>query len=324
MTDYKQYKFHITAFIDTLGYKNAFKKVCDNNCVTSKFSCSTKHSSTNQCALCIERQAVFFDKFSKLFKKIVIDIRNLLKKFNKDNNVNIKIVTFSDNFLFAMPLSSNRYEIINDQDLYAFLTTISAIELFILEKGFLTVGGIDIGPLYLSEEENMVFGKGLISAIEYMNHKSKLPRVYISDYIGTHCMQHDSDILQDYVQHDDNGFYLNIRNYLKLNSQNESKTSKRILKFIDTEIKNHNEISVTKKYLWIREYFESVTGVDRIDRYLKLIDTHPYLFDNTEEPNSIKIVKEQQQILNFQKQLYKYAFEKAIPLTYFDIVLMTT
>lgn len=304
------YELHIVAFIDLLGYKDQFKSYLPQQC--KDFSCNPDIWGSQKCNHCIEKQNEFLYEFNNVFQKI----KN--QKYGLFNESNIKLVNFSDNYLFAMPLRTKDLRAIRDQDLYDFFQIMSAIELmFPLHMKFLVRGGIDIGPLFISEPDNLVFGQGLISSYTLESNKSGLPRIAISQFIGEHCMHSQVDLLRNYVEKDSGGFFLNFKNYYE--SQNDPQIAEcgcRLIDFVVGEAEKHkNNFKLFQKYDWICKYLQNPL----LDRYIELIRTHPYLFFSPGDQKAIEIVTDLVEIRKAQKEWYHKADELGLPNSYFDI-----
>jgi hypothetical protein len=240
------YTLHLIAFVDTLGYKETFPRPCGSD--KNHFSCAPNIWGTEECNACLKEQRNFRDRFFRLSKKIVEEMNGF------DAN-NIRLVTFSDNFLFALPLETRHLVAIIDQDLYKFLEIIRAIQVYMLKNEFIPRGGVDVGLLEISDDSRLVFGKGLVSVVHlegYDEKRIRPPRINLSDYIGQHCLRSDRELLRGCVENDNGAYFLNFKSSTekyagKLGVEN-------IRQFVSGCRERITDESVKKKYIWLEDY----------------------------------------------------------------------
>lgn len=145
-----EYKDHIVAFIDLLGFKEAIKSGKQNDILEllTKFAAQKKFTSA-------------------------IHAYGELQTFDFD------IHAFSDNIVISYPLNKSEDLQIT---LFALTNFISYLAAISLQKGFLIRGGLAIGHLYC--ESGVLFGDALIEAYKMESEIANYPRVIISDNIS--------------------------------------------------------------------------------------------------------------------------------------------
>ena len=144
-----EYKEHIVAFIDLLGFKQA---------------------------VTLERQQEILDLL-QLFSKATNDF--FMEMNQSENSTNFKIIPaisiFSDNVVISIPIRDDipKWGILN-----SISQSITWFAAHALEKKFLIRGGIAKGLLY--HHKNIVFGQALIDAYKLESDLASYPRILVS------------------------------------------------------------------------------------------------------------------------------------------------
>ena len=158
---------HYIAYMDILGYKDFLK---------------SKHKKPEQYLQTI------LDAVERV-KGNVSAFQNTANMFHIDGDLKLKI--FSDNILLCLSVENGDEEI---QRAIVFLLEVASIQRGLaLAHGLLVRGGITIGELYI--DEDLVFGQGLIDAVE-LEAKAEFPCIVVSDEIKKFL----SGMLQDVTQ----------------------------------------------------------------------------------------------------------------------------
>lgn len=161
---------HFIIYFDILGYKDNIKHYGEKNYLKSIF----------------------------LTINTAVDtyIPSMSAQFALASKLKVQYRIFSDNIIIAIKKSTNELE--NIYALYSMLVFMKDLQLtFILELGTFIRGCIHCGNLYF--DKTILFGSGLIEAVEYEN-KAIYPRIIFSneliDYIKN-CEQ--LDLTDDYI-----------------------------------------------------------------------------------------------------------------------------
>ena len=149
-----EYEERITAFVDILGFKDFLNK-----------------TSTTP--------AIIFDLLSRQ-KSVASDNIDIAS-----DDTEFRIQSFSDNIVISVKNTSDAFS-----ELVCYL-----IELFLysLDSGLFIRGGIDVANLYQNEEQNVVFGPGLVQAYDLERLYADFPRIILSKKIVSNISEWRSD-----------------------------------------------------------------------------------------------------------------------------------
>lgn len=152
------YEMRIVAYIDIIGWTER----------TSK----SKVDNKIQRAMNIFEQEHYFNsrEYKERLRKEADERAtiHLIRDFEK-----VECAIFSDNLVISTPIEFEKN----------IFVTIGRIRRILLEEGFLTRGGIAIGPLY--HEENVILGPALIEAVK-LEKEASFPRILCSDSMIRH------------------------------------------------------------------------------------------------------------------------------------------
>jgi hypothetical protein len=143
----------ILVFFDVLGYKEKMKKMGQMNFMKNIY--------------------LTFKIFLKSILKFKFPMDNHSFLFN---NFKFKYKIFSDNVLISIEMSKNPLD--NMNKIIALLNTLCMIQTFFLNHDMVVRGAVHLGDL--CNTNDLLFGNGLISAVEY-EKKAKYPRIIISN-----------------------------------------------------------------------------------------------------------------------------------------------
>lgn len=93
----------------------------------------------------------------------------------------IQFGAFSDHLVFSLPASFGS----------RILTMASTLIRNLLRLGFLTRGAVVLGPLH--HQDNIIFGRALLEAVELEERQAFYPRVLVSDAVVGHCSRLPND-----------------------------------------------------------------------------------------------------------------------------------
>lgn len=217
---------HVIAYLDILGTKDRLK-LNENECIE------------NICA--IHKMIMGMHSNSQMEKDFELTPSSL------------KCNVFSDNFIIAIKCDSEEKI---GMLAYKLSLIVSWLQFKIFANyGYLTRGAIDYGNLFI--DDNSVIGSSLVSAYSLESTNAKVPRVIISPEVSFNikCFIGNDKILNytydaDLTEH---MFYPNFAYYIDINSD-----IIRVNNLIEEYKKEYSDdISVFKKYLWLKYKFES-------------------------------------------------------------------
>jgi len=162
----------------------------------------------------------------------------------------IKFQLFSDNIFLTAPNTA--------QGMKDLIEQVFQLSLTALEKGALLRGAITIGNVSQNDENNIVFGPGLIKAYELESQLAKYPRVIFSkkamDFIKSENM--DNFKSERLRQADDGAWFIDIfcKKILDYYGNWEGTFKPIIESFLSNNIDNP---SIFEKVRWFAEYYNS-------------------------------------------------------------------
>lgn len=187
----------------------------------------------------------------------------IMPKIEYLNIEDIKIKVFSDNILFAYPINN-----LDDKDeIFDAYERVGNLLIFFLSffvsEGILFRGAITVGDLYINDL--MVWGKGLVIAVELEEKVSIFPRIILSEDLlkvfdkfslsglqyeqKFSCMRDSDDcVFFNFFNYEDTD---QMDNHLKLAIQH-------INNDIISEQNNKNRVNVLQKYYWYRNFLHDV------------------------------------------------------------------
>lgn len=181
----------------------------------------------------------------------------------------IGLRVYSDNFLLYIK-EEGQDKVIEDFNALAALTSVVAlIQVKILAQyRILLRGGITKGEFYV--DENIIFGKGLIQAVEIESNKAIYPRVVI-DVDNFSLMNYDS-LWKYLIKKDDDGIY--FVDYFNINIyQNVYFDHEKTIGLIQTL--RGKIILLIKKYC----NYDNLSGQDEINQRSKLIEKYLWVLN---------------------------------------------
>lgn len=179
----------------------------------------------------------------------------------------IGLRVYSDNFLLYIK-EEGQDKVIEDFNALAALTSVVAlIQVKILAQyRILLRGGITKGEFYV--DENIIFGKGLIQAVEIESNKAIYPRVVID--VDSFCLKNYDSLWKSLIKKDDDGIYFvdyfSINHYLAVGLGNPIEIIQTLRKQI---------IFLTNKYC----KYGSLSREDKINQRSKLIEKYLWVLN---------------------------------------------
>lgn len=179
----------------------------------------------------------------------------------------IGLRVYSDNFLLYIK-EEGQDKVIEDFNALAALTSVVAlIQVKILAQyRILLRGGITKGEFYV--DENIIFGKGLIQAVEIESNKAIYPRVAID--VDSFCLKNYDSLWKSLIKKDDDGIYFvdyfSINHYLAVGLGNPIEIIQTLRKQI---------IFLTNKYC----KYGSLSREDKINQRSKLIEKYLWVLN---------------------------------------------
>lgn len=182
----------------------------------------------------------------------------------------IGLRVYSDNFLLYIKEEGQQDKLYEDMNALAALTNVIAlIQVKILEKyQILFRGGITKGEFYV--DDNIIFGKGLIQAVEIESKQAIYPRMVI-DVDNFSLMNYDS-LWKYLIKKDDDGIY--FVDYFNINIyQNVYFDHEKTIGLIQTL--RGKIILLIKKYC----NYDNLSGQDEINQRSKLIEKYLWVLN---------------------------------------------
>lgn len=179
----------------------------------------------------------------------------------------IGLRVYSDNFLLYIK-EEGQDKVIEDFNALAALTSVVAlIQVKILAQyRILLRGGITKGEFYV--DENIIFGKGLIQAVEIESKRAIYPRVAID--VDSFCLKNYDSLWKSLIKKDDDGIYFvdyfSINHYLAVGLGNPIEIIQTLRKQI---------IFLTNKYC----KYGSLSREDKINQRSKLIEKYLWVLN---------------------------------------------
>lgn len=198
-------KEHYIAYMDVLGYKAFFDEHPDE--------ISNFHS-----------------RIDTAVKRTIAHIETINKSplLGGVGNITVKTKVFSDNILLCMETSNNENELWRA---LAFLQVVADIQRgLVIECGLFVRGGITKGQL--SVNDDYIFGKGLIDAVQMEEKEALYPRIivnqaFVDELFAIHFLTEDevkravpieqAIIRNEAVSKEDNDFYNQLRPRIYMN-----------------------------------------------------------------------------------------------------------
>ena len=180
----------------------------------------------------------------------------------------IGLRVYSDNFLLYIKAEGQQDKLYEDFNALVALTSVVAlIQVKILEQYCILLrGGITKGEFYV--DENIIFGKGLIQAVEIESKRAIYPRVAID--IDSFCLKNYDSLWKSLIKKDDDGIYFvdyfSINHYLAVGLGNPIEIIQTLRKQI---------IFLTNKYC----KYGSLSREDKINQRSKLIEKYLWVLN---------------------------------------------
>jgi hypothetical protein len=150
------YEVRLVAYLDILGWSEACKVESDRLATAAKLI----HDAAN------DYSSATKDRIESLARETEGTEANPMY-------LSVQAGAFSDNYVLSMPVCFG----------LRILSSASALCIKLLQLGFLTRGGVTIGPVY--HHDNVVFGPALIEAVALEN-EAHYPRLLCSDNLLAH------------------------------------------------------------------------------------------------------------------------------------------
>lgn len=230
----KGYKTSIIAFLDILGFKQLINKK-EFNEIREIFS------------------SIMSDEDAVIALQIASDGDKLLDSYNNILNIT-EIHILSDSIVIAAPADK-------PEALAVVIDICNCIQqqLYDLRVPVFLRGAISKGDFY--SEGNMIFGKGLVDAYLAQENYAIYPRIILSEEIvdGMIVSVHDEkELLKD----EDGYYYIDtLKSYFNCLSYKEllrSEKYKRLLKYVEKQLKGYNDKRIREKYLWLRAELRNI------------------------------------------------------------------
>ncbi|MBC8179498.1 hypothetical protein H8E88_00080 [candidate division KSB1 bacterium] len=243
LPQFKDFRESFIAFIDILGFNNKVKAI------------KTKED---------------FDEISKL----MLAIKETANRFNLENDDlygSFSMIAVSDSLIISVPYT-------DDTACFKFIEFVRYIQYTLLVTSFRTIlrGYLNKGPVY--NKDGILFGLGYSVAYEKEQKIGGAPRIVVSPEIirlAEHAIKRDKtnriSIFERLRKDKDGSFYIDyllpygdaIDTKYPKSCQLEELQS--VPRFIDYNIKKYQDNpKVLKKYIWLKEYFESTK--DRLEQ----------------------------------------------------------
>lgn len=180
----------------------------------------------------------------------------------------IGLRVYSDNFLLYIKAEGQQDKLYEDFNALVALTSVVAlIQVKILEQYCILLrGGITKGEFYV--DENIIFGKGLIQAVEIESKRAIYPRVAID--VDSFCLKNYDSLWKSLIKKDDDGIYFvdyfSINHYLAVGLGNPIEIIQTLRKQI---------IFLTNKYC----KYGSLSREDKINQRSKLIEKYLWVLN---------------------------------------------
>jgi hypothetical protein len=166
---------------------------------------------------------------------------------------------FTDNFVIGFPFFYDA-----ESEMGYIFSNLCAFQLMLVVHGFFIRGGLAIGDLYMDDE--IVFGKGLLEALETEKNLARDPRIVLSrtaiQYLDRHVKYYSRIEVApqyDHVLKDRDGQV--FINYLNLITEFEADYSvfldefKMHKKVVESRLKEYvSKPPIWDKYLWVANY----------------------------------------------------------------------
>lgn len=232
-----EYNSSIITYVDILGFKNIVNqsKTIEVHSILEKF----RHFSKPDEEIAQEYEQSFIN-----FSDCSVRITKILSKVNKTRPVGLL-------FYELLDVLHLQFELVN--------------------LGIFIRGGITIGYIY--NQDNYIFGPGLIDAYELESITAKYPRIVIPKMIVEkvkddtaikayhHDVEEELEYISDLLKYDEEGFY--FIDYIKA-SDSEMGTGNYLLFLSNHKLYIEKNLSffakdekVLPKYLWLKEYHNS-------------------------------------------------------------------
>ncbi len=182
------------------------------------------------------------------------------------NNLQVKI--FSDNIILAVPADALTFDNANLFIAFNhFVTIVSVVQRYFLEKNILVRGGIACGSLYF--DNIMVWGEALLSTYNLESKVADYPRIVVEKTLGEHLLHNGGFIEASFelrakayqLKKDFDGMY--FIDYM--NFPNDTDVMKlRLYSLTNTEekIKKEKDEKILKKYYWHKNYLTSISSTN--------------------------------------------------------------
>jgi hypothetical protein len=149
------YEMRLVAYLDILGWSDACKVESERLATAAQLI----HDAAND--------------YSTITKK---EIERIADETGAEPNpmyMAVQAGAFSDNYVLSMPVEFG----------FRILSAASALAIKLLQLGFLTRGGVTIGPVH--HRDNFIFGPALIEAVA-LEREAHYPRLLCTDNLLTH------------------------------------------------------------------------------------------------------------------------------------------
>lgn len=205
-------------------------------------------------------------------------IRNFTKK-QQEKISGFKTKTFSDNVVLAIESAAGRNEI----SVFNSLVQLTGLfQLIFLEKhNLLTRGAIVYGNVFI--DEAMIFGPGLVAAVEAEEQKAIFPRIIIDESIKEQLGE--SILRSEHIRKDEDGaYYLDCFSWMEfyIRKKDSEECFKRIQGNLRQRVKKyckfppivkeaskiHAREKVISKHLWMLEKFNNYCSSNESMKYV--------------------------------------------------------
>ena len=240
----------------------------------------------------------------KGFLKDILGILDYVKSQVNDysafsNRIGLRV--YSDNFLLYIKEEGQDSVHEDFNALISLVSVVALIQIKILAQYHILLrGGITKGEFYV--DDNIIFGNGLIQAVEIESQKAIYPRVIID--VDRFCLKNYDSIWKNLIKKDDDNAYFvdyfNINQYksVELNHNNPFELimliRKQIVSLINKycrygNLTNENKIiqrsRLIEKYLWVLKKFNDfcndTDGTILLNNYLEEKPFRQYAIDYT-------------------------------------------
>lgn len=170
MNNIKEYKEHIVAFIDLIGFKHAVDSEKENEVLD------------------------LLRTFSKFARNA---FQNITKNGTGEETITIwpAISIFSDSIIISIPIDASIPKEIIIPSLNQWIAKFAFLA---LEKGFLIRGGVAKGTHYHNDDEHIVFGKAYLKSQKLESELANYPRVIVSKEVYNFFSSNENIFLHDF------------------------------------------------------------------------------------------------------------------------------